>query len=97
MIDAGDVHLVDLNEERRRRVLVVSTRRFAQLSGRVLVAPEVFGAPDEVPFPWRIEADGAVFAVDLLRSLPTARLLDRTARAPADAVRAVRRVVANIV
>ena len=96
MIDAGDVHLADLNEERRRQVLVVSNRRFHQLSGRVLVAPETLGDPDVVPFPWRVEVDGAVFAVDLMRSMATERLLDRTGRAPAEAMRAVRRAIVNI-
>lgn len=96
MTDAGNVHLADLNEERRRHVLVVSNRRFNELSGRVLVAPEVAGDPDEVPFPWRVEVAGAVFAVDLLRSLSADRLLDRTALAPAPAMAAVRRALLHI-
>lgn len=96
MTDAGDVHLADLNEERRRHVLVVSNRRFNQISDRVLVAPEITGGNDEVPFPWRVEVDGAVFAVDLLRSLPADRLLDQTGRAPATAMRSVRQAVLNI-
>jgi mRNA-degrading endonuclease toxin of MazEF toxin-antitoxin module len=93
MTDAGDIHLADLNEERRRHVLVVSNRRFHRLSGRVLVAPELRGGPDDVAFPWRVEVDGTVFAVDLLRSLPVDRLLDRTDRAPAATMVAVRRAV----
>ncbi len=93
MTDAGDIHLADLNEERRRHVLVVSNRRFHQLSDRVLVAPELRGDPDDVAFPWRVEVDGRVFAVDLLRSLPAVRLLDRTDRAPAATMAAVRRAV----
>ena len=96
MTDAGDVHLADLNEERRRQVLVVSNRRFNQISDRVLVAPELTGDRDAVPFPWRVEVDGAVFAVDLLRSLPADRLLDRTARAPATVMRAVRQAILNL-
>jgi len=95
VIDAGDIYLADLNEERRRHVLVVSNRRFTQLSGRVLAAPEI-GEPDEVPFPWRVEVDGSVYAVDLLRSMPEARLLERTGRAPAAAMRAVHRTMVNI-
>ncbi len=47
----------DLNEEVRRRVLVISNGRFNSLSGRVLVAPEILGAPDAVPFPWRIQIE----------------------------------------
>jgi mRNA-degrading endonuclease toxin of MazEF toxin-antitoxin module len=96
MTEAGDVHLADLNEEHRRHVLVVSNLHFNRLSGRALVAPEITGDPDEVPFPWRVEVDGAVFAVDLVRSLPADRLLDRTSRAPVTAMRDVRRALLNI-
>jgi mRNA-degrading endonuclease toxin of MazEF toxin-antitoxin module len=96
MTESGGVHLADLNEERQCRVLVVSNRRFNQISGRVLVAPEITGDPDEVPFPWRVEVEDAVFAVDLLRSLPAERLLERTSRASATAMHAVRRALRNI-
>ena len=96
MIDAGDIHLADLNEERRRRVLVLSNRRFHQIAGRAVVAPEVIAEPDQVPFPWRVEVDGAVYAVDLLRSISVDRLLGRTASAPHDAVVAARRAVGHI-
>ena len=96
MTDAGDIHLADLNEERRRRVLVISNSRFQRASGRALVAPEIIGEPDEVPFPWRVQVDDAVYAVDLVRSLPVARLLDRTDRAPSTAMAAVRRALLNI-
>ena len=74
----------------------MSNRRFNQLAGRVLVAPEVLGEPEQVPFPWRIEVDGAVFAVDLMRSMPADRLLERTVRAPADTMHSVRRAISNI-
>ena len=70
MIDVGDIHLADLNEERRRRVLVVSIARFHRAADRVLIAPETLGPPDDVPFPWRVAVDGAVFAVDFLRTIP---------------------------
>ena len=40
-----------------------------------MVAPEILDSADTVTFPWRVEIEGAVYAVDLLRSLPTARLL----------------------
>lgn len=96
MTDAGDIHLADLNDERRRKVLVVSNRRFHRASGRALVAPAISGEPDEVPFPWRIEVDGEVYAVDLLRSITTGRLLDRVGVAPHEAVLAARRAVVNI-
>jgi len=36
---------------------------------------------DEVFAPWNISVEGDVFALDLLRSLPAARLLRRTGRA----------------
>jgi mRNA-degrading endonuclease toxin of MazEF toxin-antitoxin module len=96
VINAGDIHLADLNEERRRQVLVISNDRFHRVSGRVLLAPEIIGEPDEVPFPWRVQIDDAVYAVDLVRSLPANRLLDRTDRAPADAMAIVHRAILNI-
>lgn len=96
MTDAGDIHLADLNDERRRKVLVVSNRRFNRVAGRALVAPAISTGPDEVPFPWRIEVDGDVFAVDLLRSITLDRLLDRVGGAPHEAVLAARRAVVNI-
>ncbi len=77
MIRSGDIHLADLNDEVRRRVLIVSNDRFHAMSGRVLVAPEVPVEIDEVLFPWRVRIDDAVYAVDLLRSLPMERLLER--------------------
>lgn len=51
MTDAGNVHLADPNEERRRRVLVVSNPGPNEFSSRVLVDPAIAGDPDEVPFP----------------------------------------------
>ncbi len=96
MIEAGDIHLADLNEERRRRVLIVSNARFNRSTGRVLVAPELSGEPPEVPFPWRVSVADAVFAVDLLRSIPVDRLLDRTDRAPHPTMLTVRRALLNI-
>jgi mRNA-degrading endonuclease toxin of MazEF toxin-antitoxin module len=96
VINAGDIHLADLNEERRRHLLVISNDRFHRVSGRVLVAPEIIGEPDEVPFPWRVQIDDTVYAADLVRSLPADRLLDRTDRAPADAMAIVRRAFLNI-
>ena len=97
MIDAGDVHFADLHEERRRKVLVVSRAQFHRLAGRAVVIPQVFGAPDEVPFPWRIEFDGMVFAVDLMRTLPVERLLKRTGRAPEPAMVAIRQALRMLV
>jgi len=96
MTDAGDIWLADLNDERRRRVLVLSSARFHRLAGRALVAPELPGPPDDRPFPWRIEVEGTVYAVDLLRSLPTERLLERVDRLPAPAVAAARRALHHV-
>ena len=96
MINAGDIFLADLNEDIRRRVLVVSNERFHQASGRALVAPEVFGTPDEVPFPWRVLVEDGVYAVDLTRSVPLDRLLERADRATAAAMTIVRRALLNI-
>lgn len=94
MTDLGEVWLADLNEERRRAVMILSNRRFNQLSGRALVAPDVADpgrtdTPGTTPqFPWRIEFEGHVFAVDHLGSLPTARLLERLGHAPSAAFHA---------
>lgn len=96
MIEAGDIHLADLNDERRLRVLVVSNGRFHRATGRVLVAPEIGGPPDEVPYPWRVQVDDAVYAVDLMRTVSDSRLLECTARAPAAAMAAVQRVLTHI-
>lgn len=96
MIEAGDVHLADLNEEIRRRVLVVSVSRFHRLSDRAIVVPEVIGVGDEVSDPWRVTVGEAVFAVDLVRSIPAARLLDRVDRAPAPAMTEVRRALRSL-
>jgi mRNA-degrading endonuclease toxin of MazEF toxin-antitoxin module len=81
MIHAGDIHLADLRDERRWVVLVLSNDRFHRMSERVLVAPGIDVDDDEVLPPWNIRVDGDVFALDLLRSIPTARLLRRTGRA----------------
>ena len=99
MIFAGDVYLADVNDERRLRVLVISNDRFSTVSGRVLVAPEIAVEPGEVLFPWRVvvgDLDTAAYAIDLARSLPCARLLDRVDRVPAATMAAVRRVLLNI-
>ena len=95
MIDAGDIYVADLHQERRRHVLVISTRRFHQLSGRVLVAPELFSERDVVDFPWRVQIGDAVFAVNLVRSVPATRLLERTDRASVSAMTLVRRALVN--
>jgi len=96
MIEAGDIHVADLHLERRLPVLVVSTAKFTRLSGRAIVAPAVPGEPDEVPFPWRIGAEGHVFAIDLLRSIPADRLLDRVGRVTPAVAASVQRVARHI-
>ena len=99
MIFAGDVYLADVNDERRLRVLVISNDRFTIVSGRVLVAPEIAVEPGEVLFPWRVvvgDLDTAAYAIDLARSLPSGRLLDRVDRVPAATMAAVRRVLLTI-
>lgn len=80
MIHAGDIHLADLRDERRWVVLVLSNDRFHRISERVLVAPGI-EVDDEVLPPWNLRVEGDVFVLDLLRSIPAARLLRRTGRA----------------
>lgn len=65
MIDQGDIAIADLNLEVRLPVLVLSNRRFHQMTGRALVAPE----EQAEPFPWRIDHDDTSFAVDLARTM----------------------------
>jgi mRNA-degrading endonuclease toxin of MazEF toxin-antitoxin module len=97
VIQSGDVYRADLNDEVRIRVLVVSTDRFHRLSGRSLVVPEVFGeSADPVNYPWRVQVDDAVFAVDLIRSVAIGNLLERLDRAPAKAMQNVRRTLLAI-
>ena len=81
MIHAGDIHPADLRDERRWVVLVLSNDRFHRMSERVLVAPAIDVDGDEVLPPWYIRIDGDMFALDLLRSIPAARLLQRAGRA----------------
>lgn len=95
-MESGDIYIAGLSDERRRRVLVVSSSRFNRLAERALVAPELGGPLDEVSDPWRIGIEGGVFAVDFTASLPTERLLERVGRAPADAVLQVRRALLAI-
>lgn len=96
MIAVGDIQLADLSHEQRIAVLVVSTDRFTRMSGRAIVAPAIAGDPDEVPFPWRIEAEGHVFAIDLLRSISADRLLERVGRVSPTVAASVRRVIQHI-
>lgn len=93
MIEPGDLYVAHLNEDRHRQVLVASPSRFNRLAGRALVVPEVFGGPDEVAFPWRVESEGRVFAVDHVRTLAVERLVERAGRAPSATLDRVRRVL----
>ena len=96
MSEPGDIYVADLSDERRHRVMVASTSRFSQLSGRVLVVPEIVSPPDEVPFPWRIETDEGVFAVDLMLTVASERLLEHTGRVNAAAASRMRRAIRQI-
>ena len=73
MSQAGDIYLADLNEERRRRVLVVSNARFNRAAERVLVGPSSAASQLKRLFPCRVSIDGTVFAIDFLRSISTDR------------------------
>ncbi|MEM8746820.1 MAG: type II toxin-antitoxin system PemK/MazF family toxin [Actinomycetota bacterium] len=78
MIDAGTIHLADVGQETRRLVLVVSNQRFHRSSGRVFVCPRltIEGDLDEL-FPWWIDSDEGVFALDQIASIPVSRLLEQ--------------------
>ena len=96
MSEPGDIYVADLSDEQRHRVMVASTSRFSQLSGRVLVVPEIVSPPDEVSFPWRIETDDGVFAVDLMLTVPSERLLEHVGRTNAAATSRMRRAIRQI-
>ena len=93
MIHAGDIHLADLRDEGRWVVLVLSNDRFHRVADRVLVAPEIDVDDHEVLAPWNIRVEGDVFALDLLRSIPAARLLQRVSRASSVDVDRARRAL----
>lgn len=96
MIESGDLYLADLHGEQRQVVMVISTTRFHEYTGRALVAPSVALTPLDDEMPWRIVLDQQIFAVDFLRSVPTDRLVERVGRTPASAVRAARRALLAI-
>lgn len=94
MIDQGEIALADLNRETRLPVLVLSNRRFHQLTGRALVAPK-----EQIePFPWRIEHQGESYAIDLARTVSLDNLGDVvgtvSAAAQHQAARALRFITA---
>jgi len=86
MADTGDIYLADVNDEVRRRVLVVSNSRFHNLAGRAYVLP----AASPRPFPWRIEHDEHVYAADLLQTISVNRLLELQGRVPQSVIRGAR-------
>ena len=94
MIDQGAISIADLNREVRQPVLVLSNRRFHQLTGRALVAPR----EQAEPFPWRIEHDGESYAVDLSRTVSLDNLGDAVGTASVtaqqEAARALRFITA---
>ena len=59
--------------------------------------PQVFGkSGDPVDYPWRVQVDDAVFAIDLIRSVAIDSLLERHDRAPTKAMENVRRTLLAI-
>lgn len=96
MIQAGDVHLADLRDEQRWVVLVVSNDRFHRASDRVLVAPGVDIDHDEVVPPWLVRVEDQAFALHLMRSIPSSRLLERVGRASSVDVQRARRAIRQI-
>jgi hypothetical protein len=90
VIHAGDIHLADLHGERRWSLLVMSNDRFHRASDRVLVAPTIDVDHDEMLPPWFIRIGDEAFALDLLRSIPSSRLLERTGRASSVELRRAR-------
>lgn len=96
MIHAGDIHLADLRGGLRWAVLVVSNDRFHRMSDRVLVAPNIDVEDDELVPPWVVRVGADAFALDLLRSIPASRLLERIGRASSVDVQQARRAIRQI-
>ena len=92
MADTGDIYLADVNDEVRRRVLVVSNSRFHDLAGRAYVLPTA----SPRPFPWRIEHDDHVYAADLLQTISTDRLLELSGRASQRVIHQARAAIRHI-
>jgi mRNA-degrading endonuclease toxin of MazEF toxin-antitoxin module len=96
MIHAGDIHLADLRDEQRWVVLVLTNDRFHRMSERVMVAPSIQVDDDEIVPPWHVDAGAHVFALDLLRSIPAVRLLERIDRASSAELERARRALRQI-
>lgn len=92
MPDAGDIYLADVNDEIRRQVLVISNSRFHDLAERAFVLPS---APPR-PYPWRIQHGDQTYAVDLLQTLSTDRLLEFVERVPQSVIRQARQAIRHI-
>lgn len=96
MTDIGDIYVADLRGEQRKRVAVVSTRRFSTLTGRALVAPEIPPEPAIGPNPWRMEYETTTFAIDFVRTIPVESLLERVDRLSGAAVESGRRALRHV-
>jgi mRNA-degrading endonuclease toxin of MazEF toxin-antitoxin module len=90
---AGDICLAHTRAEQRRRVLVVSDRRFHTSTGRAIVAPAI-ATIDADESPWRPGSDER-FAVDFLTTLPLERLLEASGRVDAATLRRAQRAVVS--
>lgn len=96
MVEQGDLWLAELRDEARRPVLVVSNQHLHRRSERVLVAPATPLTKDEQLDPWRLDFGGTVFAMDLIQTLPSARLLEAIGRVSAREVTSFRRAIRAI-
>ena len=88
---AGDIVVADTHDEQRRRVLVLSDKRFHHATGRAIVAPSI-ATIDADESPWRPGNDDR-FAVDFLTTLPIDRLLDVVGRVDAAMLRHAQRAI----
>lgn len=96
MTEVGDIYLADLRGEQRRRVAVLSTEQFSRSTGRALVAPEMPPESEVGPNPWRTEYETTTFAIDFVRTVPVALLLERVDRLPRQAVESARRALRHV-
>lgn len=79
IVDAGDVWVADAGG--RHRVLTLTGRRVAQLTSRVVVAPEIVIVPGQPTLPSWVAVGKRRYAIERMQSLPIESLLRRAGRA----------------
>jgi mRNA-degrading endonuclease toxin of MazEF toxin-antitoxin module len=95
--EAGDIWLADVGRETRQHVVVVSRRRFHDLSGRALIIPQIDQPSATTGSPWTASFNGATYRADHVRSIGIDRLLERRDRLPADVTQRLRSAIRSVI